>query len=404
MMHARQNPLLPVLAVLFAGLAVAIACQVPVFRYALERWEADYYIVVVSPAAADAELTEPEADVVEFLKNAREDVKIQANILVRIDSEAKNDTGKARMDVFYPQQIRGIEVRPIWSGPLTMANAHNLVDSPARREIAKRILDGQSAVWLMVDSGNPEKDEPAAKAMSEHTLEAMSKLKIPDGVVTPDAAATEGFTDPDNVLRSDVPLKIDFSTLRIRRDDPAEEILLSMLLHVEDDLGEYAAEPMMFPAFGRGRVLEPLIGLGINLDNVLSASQYLCGACSCEVKDQNPGMDLVIAANWDAALEGSQVIVDKILPPLEGTAALIAAAPNAHKGSGSQGALLKPHFPDQSPGAEPAAVIADVLPPPSGADGPIAGLSPGVILGGVAGLALLAIGIGSIVLKRKGAA
>ncbi|MCB1088647.1 MAG: hypothetical protein KDM63_16535, partial [Verrucomicrobiae bacterium] len=76
---------------------------------------------------------------------------------------------------------------------------------------------------------------------------------------------------------------------------------------------------MVFPVFGRGRLLEPLIGKGVRSENVMEYATYICGACSCEVKDQNPGVDLLIAADWDTALHGSEVVIEKVLPPLEGT-------------------------------------------------------------------------------------
>ena len=48
------------------------------------------------------------------------------------------------------------------------------------------------------------------------------------------------------------------------------------------------------------------------------ASQYLCGECSCEVKDENPGADILLAANWEGILEDSYTIIDQKLPPLAG--------------------------------------------------------------------------------------
>ena len=77
------------------------------------------------------------------------------------------------------------------------------------------------------------------------------------------------------MLRSDLPLKIEFSILRLQRSDPEEAALLAMLTHLENDLGGFASEPMVFPVFGRARVLEPLIGAGITHDNVLEHASYL---------------------------------------------------------------------------------------------------------------------------------
>ena len=38
-----------------------------------------------------------------------------------------------------------------------------LSDSPVRHELVKRLVDGQTAVWLFLDSGLPEKDDAAAR-------------------------------------------------------------------------------------------------------------------------------------------------------------------------------------------------------------------------------------------------
>ena len=230
------------------------------------------------------------------------------------------------MSLHYPGRMRGILTEPIWTGAVTMEHARQVIDSPARRELMRRILQGDSAVWVIVDSGDSEKDQAAEAQLIESMAEAGGKLEIPDGVVGQDSEPTGEYVDPENVLQSDVPLKIGFSVMRIQRTEPDEQVFLQMLLNIENDLGDYKDQPMVFPGFGRGRFLEPLIGLGVTRDNVFEASMYLCGACSCEVKDQNPGMDLLMSMNWDMAMEGSQVIIDKILPPLEGTAALLQAS------------------------------------------------------------------------------
>jgi hypothetical protein len=69
----------------------------------------------------------------------------------------------------------------------------------------------------------------------------------------------------------------------------------------EPDLDEYSNEPVIFPVFGRGRALYALIGEGINTDNIREAVAFIVGPCGCEIKMLNPGVDLLMAANWDAA-------------------------------------------------------------------------------------------------------
>ena len=308
------------IGLVFVGIvAVGLACQVPVFRFALERWEADSYSLVIVPGS-EGELSAAEGKVRAFLQS-----NVTANYKVQINPGNIGEAAGATMELFYPTRLAGSDVPAIWTGALTMENARALIDSPARREIVARLLNGESATWVLVESGEDEKDDFAASEIEKAFLKAEGELKIPDGVLTVEEARKDAQADgrdSDDVLRSPIPLKIAFSLIRISRDEPAESIFREMLLHMEDDLREFGDEPMVFPVFGRGRALEPLIGRGINSENVFEHASYFCGACSCEIKNQNPGVDLLIAANWEAAIAGSEVIVEKSLPPLVGIGAL----------------------------------------------------------------------------------
>ncbi|MEM7147961.1 MAG: hypothetical protein AAF591_22850 [Verrucomicrobiota bacterium] len=337
-----------VVFLLLAGFAgVVMACQVPVFRYALERWQADGYelAVVVGPEG----LVGDEKAVMESLDEMLKSGDAHVNLRLRVEgadadgesvgeanAEAKREGGETdwsavtpRLELYFPSKLRRFYKEPIWRGAVTTENVGKVLQSPVREELVKRILAGESAVWLMVETGNQKKDDAAAAEMEKLMGVAAGRLEIPEGVIGANDAPAGQFLSPmeaENVLQSEIPLKVDFSLVRVSREDAAEAVLLSMLLSVEDDLGEFADKPMVYPVFGRGRVLEPLIGAGITEDNVMFASSYLCGACSCQVKDENPGIDLLVAANWDAAVDGSSVIAEKVLPPLEGFGALMASA------------------------------------------------------------------------------
>jgi hypothetical protein len=83
-------------------------------------------------------------------------------------------------------------------------------------------------------------------------------------------------------------------------------------------------EPMLFPIFGRGRVVPPAIGEEICAEAIRDMAEFLTGACSCEVKEMNPGYDLLLAANW-ASLVGSQDAAVPV-PPLVSISGFAAAA------------------------------------------------------------------------------
>lgn len=304
------RPSLPLATALLALVAqFAGACQVPVFRYALERWAPAEYRLTITPA--EAGLSAEEKRGLDQLRATITDETAPLNLAIEI--APPSGSGPAQMALNFPLKPREPAKPPIWQGPFTVESVQQLIDSPVRQEIRKRLLAGESAVWVLIESGDHARDDKAFAALTTALGEAQVSLKLPDGVVTPSAAAGRAQENAE-VLRTDLPLQIAFSTLRVPRGDAKEAALLAMLTHLEDDLGGYTGEPMVFPVFGRGRALEPLIGAGIHRDNVVEHSGYLCGACSCEVKDQNPGVDLLIAANWSPVDTTPKVEIIRIAP------------------------------------------------------------------------------------------
>jgi LPXTG-motif cell wall-anchored protein len=281
----------------------ASACNIPVFRYALERWrsnavEEGYRAVVF----ARTPLTAQDEKRIAILRSAAEGHDARANLIVLcVDPRGQPEgawhdlwqkQGKVPLPWMVVRYYRGEEYeRTIWSGPLQEDAARELLHSPARRQLAQRLMTGDSIVWLLLESGDKERDEAAAVVLQENLRKLEESLKLPD---------LEG--DDTVKLLSKLPLKLTFSTLRVRRTDSAEKLLIEMLLHSDSDLAQ-STEPMVFPVFGRGRALDALIGKGINADTIQDAAKFLCGACSCEAKRLNPGVDLLIEADWDALLE-----------------------------------------------------------------------------------------------------
>lgn len=325
----RRNATLRVLCLLClaAGAAPpdARACQVPVFRYALERWLPDLYEVIVFHRGA---LNAEHKAAAKALQAATEDEDTPTNIVVRMVDLDKGDLKWAKemyksrslpwMAVFTPVparymwggRLKRAKEEIIWSGPLDKATVARLLDSPRRREVARRIRSGESVVWVLLESGDKKKDDAAAKLIETQLAEMMKVMKVPEQ----DAADYMGYND-----YSDLPeLKLAFSMVRVSRKDAAEKMLVEMLLHSEEDLRDFD-EPMTFPIFGRGRALWALVGKGINAHNIAESCVFLVVGCSCRVKGMNPGMDMLIGADWDSAVEESAIPEVKP-PPLTGLA------------------------------------------------------------------------------------
>jgi hypothetical protein len=124
----------------------------------------------------------------------------------------------------------------------------------------------------------------------------------------------------------DPPLKIAFSIVRVARSDPAERLLVDQLLNWNPSLRN-ATKTLLFPVFGRGRVLPPAVGEGIRSEVIATMARLLTGPCSCQIKAMNPGFDLLMAAKWDALLEGRER-PDPAPPPLVGISRFAANATN----------------------------------------------------------------------------
>src|SRR5262249_26472510 len=153
---------------------------------------------------------------------------------------------------------------PVWTGRLTRPMIQPLLDSPARRELARRLLRGDSAVWILLESGSPEKDQPAADLLQKELTRLEKTLKLPQD----DSQETVP-------LLSDLPLRIAFSVLRIAPDDPAENLLIPMLRRM-DKKENQSTEPIVFPVFGRGRVLGGLAGPEITAEAIQEVAEFLC--------------------------------------------------------------------------------------------------------------------------------
>ncbi len=307
------------------------ACQVPVFRYALERWPADPYELVVfhnGPLTKEQDAVVASVDYDVNLEISTIDTsKMTAPQIARF-GKVEIAEGELLARLYYPWESRRSE--PLWEGGLTRQILSRIVNSPVRRRIAKDILAGESAVWVILQSGEIESDHKMEEQLNKHLKEISQWLEIPEGVAGPGELerVASGEVAMEDVLRSTIPLKISFSVVKVNMADPDEEIFIRMLTaFVPELMEEYPGQPLVFPVFGRGRALDGIAAKMLNEELMASAGSYICGACSCEVKRENPGIDLVMSVQWDDALEGSAVVIDRLLPPLEGVGDLVAVQP-----------------------------------------------------------------------------
>lgn len=270
---------LSILLFLLVNIAIqaACACTIPVFRFALDRWEADrFQLVLPSSSSQDQALSD-------LLRPLR------ANGKANLDIHTSKDAALAQAELRF--STRDHEV--LWSGRLDQASLAAVLDSPARKQILDHILAGDSVVWVMSDRGTPD-DEAHAQRIAKRIkfLEQVAALPVQDP------------NDPDSQLGPGPPLKLKFTLLRVRSDDPAEQLLLKMLAGPKREI-DPSATSFAAAVFARGRVLGawPLEMLD---DMALEdACMFLVGRCSCRIKNENPGWDILMNVDWPRTLEAA---------------------------------------------------------------------------------------------------
>ncbi len=251
----------------------AECCTIPVFRYALDRWEADKFrLLLPVSASGDAALQDA-------LRPLR------ANGKANLEMVTSREDGQ-KESVLMSSKEGG---PPVWQGDMDVKTLAELLDSPTRSEILKKILAGDSMIWVIVDSGSPL-DAAEAERIEKRLkfLEQVASLPIQDP------------NDPDSQLGPGPPLKLKFTTLRLSLNDPAEKLLIRMLAGpAAEEVGGGAFAAVVF---GRGRVLGAWPLAVLDDTTLEDACMFLVGRCSCRVKGENPGWDLLMNVDWEKAL------------------------------------------------------------------------------------------------------
>lgn len=283
----------------------ALACQVPVFRYALERWNPDLYRVLV---LAPKPLSSSELAIQERWVGAKGKSRVNVEVIdvsqtsdervKKIWGEFGGAENRPLIVALYPDKS-SLKGQLAHTSEFNGTNVQRMAASPVRKQISQRLAEGHSAVWVLLESGNKQKDAAASKMLNEQLAKDKQWLKLP--------SPEELEIKPEVLSQVKVKLQIEFSVVSVQRDDPQEQFLVDCLLNSESDLRSIQDEPLAFPVFGRGIVLYALAGKGIAPETIRSASSFICGPCSCQVKEQNPGFDLLLDHDWESAL-GSDFI------------------------------------------------------------------------------------------------
>lgn len=322
--------LIGVVLIAVFGLGTPDACTVPVYRYSLEKWESDLYRITLfyrdslsnDQAARAAELAAGsrkmygavpgEISIKEREKKANmsirfADVADSLGLGTRALWKAQKGAKLPWVVIRFPRT--GRLIHPMWAGALEDLDPATLMDSPARSQVAEYILDGESAVWVFLKTGNAKKDKKSLAVLRKELRACEKDLKLPE----------IDLQDKKELLsdESKPPLRISFKVVEVDRNDRGEMPFVSMLIKSEPKMMQRLKDPMVFPVFGRGRALYGLAGDNIGKETVMEACSFLAGPCACIIKQENPGVDMLFSTRWDDEITETYAKQEP-MPPLRG--------------------------------------------------------------------------------------
>ncbi len=305
--RSQRRLLLPstiALALTVCGLVILQACETPVYRYAMYRWNpAPYEIYYFHNEPLSSE-TEAFHTKIKQLVKLQPDQPILNATLIPVDLSKDPELKQVLPDIKQLWTKHQKELSPgylvtnpqggvVSVGTLSAEQLTSFIDSSQRRQLLAQLAQGKAAVMVLLSGQDPVATKNAEKEL-RGLVEAVNQGKVelyqvPDEPAEKDATAEPTPAKPAHTL----------GLLTVNRQDPKEAWLIQSLLAVESDLKDLT-EPMVFAVYGRARALPPYVGKGITRDNLLQCVEFVTGACSCTVKEQNPGVDLLVRSDWEA--------------------------------------------------------------------------------------------------------
>ncbi|HVJ67624.1 MAG TPA: hypothetical protein VM510_06565, partial [Caulifigura sp.] len=153
--------------------AAVVACNVPVYRYALNHWGPAAYRATVFHHGP---LSDKDRQRLDALEAAADSSLINLKIRTQDRDAVKSAADRALLEACpvadapclvlqYPPSLR-LDV-PVWSGRFDDGHLTNLCDSPVRTESLRRLATGQTAVWLFLESSDQSLNETALSTLTE---------------------------------------------------------------------------------------------------------------------------------------------------------------------------------------------------------------------------------------------
>ena len=203
-----------------------------------------------------------------------------------------------------------------YEGPWEPDLPTRLADSPLRRQIAHDLATGTAAAFVLLESDNAATNEAIHALLAKELAIHEQETVLPEQLDYADEAAGYRGAFAGQGPRP-VPLQARFSLHRLARTSPNERFFVRQITSLDPAFFESPEKPVVAVVFGQGRMI-PLPGEMLSADLIERLLAFLCGPCSCRIKSINPGIDLLMAANWFGAVNNYPDSAETRLP--DGTA------------------------------------------------------------------------------------
>jgi hypothetical protein len=142
----------------------------------------------------------------------------------------------------------------------------------------------------VLKTSDKEQNQKVMDTLESGLKASKEKLKLPQAVYDQDENTLSGTTA--NLWR------ISFKVMSISREDEDEIPFISMMLKSQPELMKYLNEPVAFVMYGRSRTLKGIPASKLTKEKIIETNRFLLDSCQCQVKEQNPGTDMLIKADW----------------------------------------------------------------------------------------------------------
>ncbi len=142
------------IAIMASFASFAWCCSIPVFRYALEHWSPETYLVRVS---SDSKWSESQLALVKELSELEKTANIRL-ILSEGQKATSDNHDSARLEVHMPRAVGGVSPM-VWDGPFTREIIQRLFSSPVRQRICQGLANQDSVAWVFLESGDSAVDD-----------------------------------------------------------------------------------------------------------------------------------------------------------------------------------------------------------------------------------------------------